>query len=81
MKNTRNYCGSLDFAEFIIDPTNERTSPEEFGAMIGSYIRIIGGWENGDWEDFRKRIYHELKSRRADEDAKHDLALLNTIPK
>ena len=67
MRDIRNYRGSLDFAEFVIDPANKNTTPRELGAAIADYIEILGGWNNADWNEFRDEILYELKLKRLEQ--------------
>ena len=64
MRDIRNYRGSLDFAEFIIDPTNKDTTPRELGTVIAYYIETLGGWDDEDWNEFRDEVLYELKLKR-----------------
>lgn len=61
MKDIRKYRGSLDFAEFVIDPKNKDTTPAQLGHAITDCVELLN---EEDWSLFRLHILQEIQWRR-----------------
>lgn len=53
--------GSLDYAEFVLNPKNKKSTPEQIGDVIGSYIRTFPSVK---WGRFRGEVLKQLQAIR-----------------
>lgn len=59
--------GELDYAEFLIDPENSETTPQQIGEALAIFIECL---PDVNWSKFREELFEKLCDIREKEDEK-----------
>lgn len=60
LRQIESATGTLDFCEFIIDPKNSRTTPDEIGFHLREYFKVLGIFED-EWRTWLLQKMQEAR--------------------